>query len=392
MTTFKEIKKLIEEIPISSILEEWEPSTLQGKCCFHDDKENGSFKYKDDSKKGGIFTCFACGVQGDKVDFVMKHDGVDFKEANLRIAVKFGKITEEEYKKLSKNPVTQEIVKKEVKQVKKVKEAERHAPWALDMVYRAMKELLGLTEEHKAYLLSRGITETELDNYFSFKKLDGQFFKKMWEEKKIRPQDLIGVPGFYIRNGKLAAVEVTGIGIPLHNYEGDICAIQLRKDKVKDKEARYIYFSSTGMEGGCGCGSPVEIVLPEKDGSIFITEGHFKARELSRHFGVTSISVQGVNNTKALDYEIPELLKMRTIRRFVIAYDADLIYKEGVRKAANKLKIQLEKYDIPVGYMIWDDKYGKGADDVIQNGHADKFSFVKELPEENKKKEEDWMY
>ena len=47
---FKEIKKSIEDIPISSILENWEPSTLEGKCCFHDDSNAGSFKYKDDNK------------------------------------------------------------------------------------------------------------------------------------------------------------------------------------------------------------------------------------------------------------------------------------------------------------------------------------------------------
>ena len=376
--TFAEIKKLIEDIPISSVLENWEPETLNGKCCFHDDTNAGSFKYKDDDKKGGMFKCFCCGVTGDKVDFVMKHDNVDFKEATYRIAVHFGKISQEEYKKISSNPTTKPIVLVQPKTIKKVNEAERLPDWYLDIVYSDLRQMAGLTEEHREYLLGRGVKEEDLINYFSMPTFDEKFLSKL-KEKYKNPKDFIGVPGFYVEDRKIHGRNIEGIGIPIKNSDGQITAIQVRKDKVRSKEARYIFFSSAGLNQGCSCGAQVDIQLPDKSGSVLITEGHFKAVEICKHFDSTVISVQGVNNTKELDNEIPRMLEKRDIRRFIIAFDADMMHNPAVKKAANKLKVQLEKFDIPTGFMVWDEKFGKGADDVILAGNAKEFKFTRTL-------------
>lgn len=370
------IKNEVKKLPISSILEAFEPSTLKGKCCFHEDKNAGSFKYKDDSIKGGIFTCFCCGATGDKVDFVMKHDNVDFIEANLRIAARLGIIDEAEYKKKSKHPETQPLVKVQIKEVKKVQEAERKDEEYLNNHYLAMKNVLELSDEHKEYLLKRGITEDELDRFFSINgPVDNFFWTIMRYIEEMEPQDFIGVPGFYYNGRTTTSKDVKGIAIPLINSKGLITSIQIRKDKVEGKEARYIFFSSSDTNLGCSCGAQVHVENPDKGDSVIITEGYFKAIELSKYFNSTVISVQGVNNTKILDTEIPELLKRRPIRRFVIAFDADMIENPNVKKAAKKLQKQLEKFNIPTGFMVWDEKYGKGADDVILAGNAEEFKF-----------------
>lgn len=374
-----EVKKLIEKIPISSVLEAWDSKTIEGICPFHEDKTAGAFKYKDD-KDGGFFKCFSCNCGGDKISFVEKYDGVDFKEAILRIARRFELINEKDYQDLSLNPIVQKPTRVKVKKIKNYKEAEIKSPEHLDRIYKIMMDIYGLNEAHKKYLLNRGIKENELKNYFSFSKIDGFFTYKMIE-KHIKREDLIGVPGFYLENDILTSKDLNGIGIPLHNADGLITAIQIRKDKV-EKGARYVFFSSPGKDGGCSCGSQVDIMNPHKNGSVFITEGHFKAKEISNHFKTTAISVQGVNNTKNLDMEIPKLLKKRKIRRFIIAFDADMMHNKNVKKAALKLQKQLEKYNIPTGFMVWDEKYGKGADDVIIAGKSEKFSFVKNLKEE----------
>ena len=378
---FKEIKGRIKKIPISSVLEVWEPSCLEGKCCFHKDENAGSFKYKDDAEKGGIFKCFCCGATGDKTDFVARHDGVDFKEATLRIATKFDVIDSKTYEQLSEHPIAIEATKTEYKPVKKVNEAKRKNDRQTDRVYSLMRDMLGLKDGHREYLLSRGVEEDQLSNYFSIRKLDDYFFQRMKERFGLIPEDFIGIPGFYLENGKIASKDIEGIAIPMHNAEGNITSLQVRRDKITDKKhgARYIFFSSSKLEQGCSSGAQVDIVNPDYSGSYFITEGHFKALELQKHFGVSAISVQGVNNVEPLKTEIPALLEKHPIRRFIIAYDADMVHNKNVKKAAMNLKDLLESFNIPTGFMIWDEQYGKGADDVILSGNAEHFKFVRDL-------------
>ena len=380
---FKDIKRRIKKIPISSVIEAWEPECLDGKCCFHEDENAGSFKYKDDSEKGGIFKCFCCGTTGDKVDFVVKHDGIDFKEAVLRIALKFGEIDKKTYEAESEHPAELGYKKVDFKPTKPVIEAERKHPNWLEYCYYVMNRRLGLKNEHREYLLSRGIEEDELENYFSIRKVDDYFFQRAREDYHINEVDFIGVPGFYYDNGKVTSRDLEGIAIPMRNAEGLATAIQVRKDKIeKGKEARYIFFSSSKKDGGCSCGAQVDIINPKYDGTYFITEGHFKAVQLHKHFKVSAISVQGVNNVEPLKTEIPALLKMHPIRRFIIAFDADMVHNPNVKKAARHLKKLLEVYEIPTGFMVWDEKYGKGADDVILNGNEQYFKFVKDLEED----------
>ena len=203
----------------------------------------------------------------------------------------------------------------------------------------------------------------------------------MKERFGLIPEDFIGIPGFYLENGKIASKDIEGIAIPMHNAEGNITSLQVRRDKITDKKhgARYIFFSSSKLEQGCSSGAQVDIVNPDYSGSYFITEGHFKALELQKHFGVSAISVQGVNNVEPLKTEIPALLEKHLIRRFIIAYDADMVHNKNVKKAAMNLKDLLESFNIPTGFMIWDEQYGKGADDVILSGNTEHFKFVRNL-------------
>lgn len=52
-------------------------SNYEGSCPFHDEK-TPSFMV---SPARGIYKCFGCGKSGDAIDFIMNHEGVDFKEA-----------------------------------------------------------------------------------------------------------------------------------------------------------------------------------------------------------------------------------------------------------------------------------------------------------------------
>jgi hypothetical protein len=54
-----------------------------GRCPFHND-QHPSFSV---SAEKGLFHCFGCGESGDVFDFVMKLEGIDFREARARLGV-----------------------------------------------------------------------------------------------------------------------------------------------------------------------------------------------------------------------------------------------------------------------------------------------------------------
>lgn len=56
------------------------------RCVFHDDN-NPSMSF---SEKRNRFHCFACEADGDVIDFVMKMDGLPFKDACMKIGMEIG--------------------------------------------------------------------------------------------------------------------------------------------------------------------------------------------------------------------------------------------------------------------------------------------------------------
>ena len=59
---------------------------LTGLCPFHDDK-NASFSV---DLKTGKFCCFACGAQGNYIDFLAKTEGISTKDAYKEILRRHG--------------------------------------------------------------------------------------------------------------------------------------------------------------------------------------------------------------------------------------------------------------------------------------------------------------
>lgn len=53
-------------------------SELTGLCPFHADRNVGSFMVNDEK---GIFKCFSCGESGNSIDFLIKHQRLDFMDA-----------------------------------------------------------------------------------------------------------------------------------------------------------------------------------------------------------------------------------------------------------------------------------------------------------------------
>lgn len=59
----------------------------QGLCPFHDDRHMGSFSV---SPQKQMYMCFACGAGGDALSFVMRVKNINYQEALLWLAAKYG--------------------------------------------------------------------------------------------------------------------------------------------------------------------------------------------------------------------------------------------------------------------------------------------------------------
>lgn len=213
---------------------------------------------------------------------------------------------------------------------------------------------------------------------------------------------LKGVPGFYFnkhtqqwsyatleRDGRFFAPK--GIGIPIQNANKKFTGIQIRKRFVGDGGNRYTwhtskYFVGDDFDYGITPGTPVSVVFPKeiKRKTLFITEGHFKAKRLADTFDCIAISVQGVSNFKGIEKEIKTLIhhQQLTFNHILIAYDADLAgKKEVLRQSKNliehlKTELAMELKQTNLLFVGWDIQFGKGIDDVIESGHQQKLSRI----------------
>ena len=280
-------------------------------------------------------------------------------------------------------------------------------------------ELVGqnkLTTDHMELLKNeRNLSEEEIKRagYFTFPRMPvNRPFLRALEREGIGQYELKNVPGFFYdkedqiyKFNRLA--DNSGIGIPIKNEKNQIVGIQIRKDEVEHKGQRYVWFSSSFADDrgrykdGSSPGTPFDVVVPMqvKNTSVIITEGHFKAEAVAREFGCVAISVQGVGNWKGIEKTIENIARDRKVpvKNIIIAYDSDLIEKPQVLIQAIKLggtlngistdNLRMEKDPIKMIEEVqeirqemskknekevyvarWSEMFGKGIDDVINQG------------------------
>lgn len=362
--------KIHAEIPISDVIAsriEVNPKGTDAICPFHDDSKMGSFKISDQK---GIYTCFTCGETGDAIAFIQKFDKVSFVEAVFRIALQFGLITNEEYKKYSKDNFKVDNISTYHK-VQRINTLKRADAEKTNEVYEVLAKCMPLTEAHRKYLNERSITNDEIDRigYFSLTN-DIKVVQRTLKIMNASFEDLHGVPGFYYSGGQLQMVSYDGIAIPIKDIHKRSQAIQIRRDKINEGEARYVWFSSSKMNGGTSVGTPVDVCFPTKNKvikTLCICEGHFKAKMLTKKSGAYSIAIQGVNSTQELLDSVKPFVDKKVIERINIMFDADMCKNTAVKDALVKLYELLKPLNIPVFITVWNMKDGKGIDDYIIN-------------------------
>lgn len=261
----------------------------------------------------------------------------------------------------------------------KSKEAPDLSKEKLDLAYSVFLSLSTLNDETRAYLHGRNLTDDDI-TYYAFRTFPKRTIKTALNETLrglgIRPES---VPGLYIRaNDKDASFRYyNALVLPVRTVDGYIEGLQLRFFEPGEGP-KYIWFSSSNCTSpecvydGKKPGTPIGFVDAHirTASTLFITEGMFKAIAINKCYGCPVLSVQGVGNFAGIETIVQKAIdKYPGIKRILIAYDADFISNVNVTAQAVRLFKTLETFHphLKYQYVSWDEKYGKGFDDLINN-------------------------
>lgn len=405
----------MDAVEIISMYEPLEETKTQGKyscsCPFHSESSKGAFSVKrsyEGNATGGYY-CFGCGAKGNGITYVKEKffggDEGDSREVVLKIAQDKGLLTLKDnllittsYQKKERSPSP------ELTPAKSIEER--------DFIYNLFLSCCPLKKEDRQYLKThRGLTDEQIDKkgYRSapnrsilFSEKDNRItegfssFTQALAMQKIKKEDVLGVPGFYLEKKRIKNEEkelltfskATGILIPCKDANGLIQAIQIDpKAKLKEhwKGPKYYWWSSahadkltnSKLSKGCSAGAPIGVVYPKKlkTSCIFITEGDYKAESIARYFGGIAISLQGVGNWKGITETLYGVQNSSEYQSFsdkkkdlIVAFDGDMVYNYAVFSQLKKMTDHIHcMYDFKLYYLCWHIKYGKGIDDVLMS-------------------------
>lgn len=176
----------------------------------------------------------------------------------------------------------------------------------------------------------------------------------------ITRAQLLRVPGFEEQGGKLTVKGWGGHLLAYRNVQGQIFAVQTRKENPKPGDSRYSWW--TGVSARPGVLLPPQQKRDEKPVWCHIAEGMFKALALQTQDSHNPVMVVPGLSSPA----IPELVSEMGAKAVCLWIDADWQWKPEVRKQLDKLIYNLRNY--PISIAVWDGGKGKGIDDYLAAG------------------------
>lgn len=233
----------------------------------------------------------------------------------------------------------------------------------LDFIYtQLIRAHLVLSEEHRAKLTSRGLTDVQIDvnGYCS---VPGPHFGRT-VARLLSGHDLRGVPGFYREQGQWQMVTPgPGFLIPVRDSQRRLRGFQVRRD---EGSPRYLWLSSASKPEGQSSGAPVHFAQPElipAQRRVFVTEGALKADVISARLQAPVIGLPGVSTWprgfgRGLRRRFPEL------KTILLCFDSDFRTNEHVTKALFNLITELRLALYCPAVLAWDEQF-KGFDDYL---------------------------
>ena len=311
---------------------------LVAPCPFHKEK-TASFNV---SSGKGLFHCFGCGVSGDVIGFVTKHDKLTFREAldllARRARLDLERLMEERPRIHQKTPLAALTPPADLERAPASKASAEGAPpqgappqpnaaTLLPRVIEHYHRTFCEREDAQAYLIKRGITDTDLIQALKIGYADGSLLKSLPPSGEVRDQ--LTALGVLTADGRelLGGCVVVPIPDPL---SGQWTSLYGRG--VKTPRHCYLPGPLRGVVNFHAARSSEEVVLTE---SIFDALSFHQAG-----IGI-AIPIYGTNGFTADHFD---LLKREGVKRVVLALDNDL----PGRRATDALKEKLQAAGIAV--------------------------------------------
>jgi len=311
--------------------------SLVASCPFHEET-TPSFTI---TPSKGLFHCFGCGVSGDVIGFVSKHDKIPFSQALEVLSKRAG---------LSLPEVMKERPQALPKKIPISQNPTTPSPGLLSRVVEHYHKTLCAREDAQEYLRSRGLTDAQLVLDFHLGYADGSLLKLVPKGGSLR-DELVSL-GVLTENGR----ELLGgcIVVPIPDPMTGLWT-SLYGRGMKTPRHCYLPGPLRGVVNFQAARSSPKIVLTE---SILDALSFYQA-------GIrTAIPIYGTNG---FTQEHMDLLKRENVSRVVLALDGD----EPGRKATEALKEKL----LSVGVAVSVASFPSGIKDpnellVSRNGDA----------------------
>ncbi len=239
-----------------------------------------------------------------------------------------------------------------------------------DRVYRALLDVLGLTDAHRSDLRRRGLTDEMIASggYGSLPYSDRDFrLSRLLND--FAAVEIDATPGLRVvhkksmahaqyTNDEVTISHTSGLLIPCRGVGGKIVALKVRRD-VGDP--RYLYLSN----GDPGSGSHVHVPVAVSGPSVVrVTEGELKADIATSLSTVATISVPGVGSWRKA---LPVLAELGALH-VLVAFDADKATNQFVARSERALVAALSDGGFTVEVEDWEGDQAKGIDDALTLG------------------------
>ena len=322
----------VEEVVGTRIELRRRAAVLIGPCPFHDDQGRPNLVV---FPKTQTWQCFACGAQGDVIDFLSRAEHISVREAIAMIG-RGGISSSQEPKRLP-------VPRSHIASIE-----------SRDAAYQALIATERLSSSHRAALLRRGFSLSEIDA--------GQYrthFPNRAPEG-LMPEE---VPGFYSVGQTWLTSGPPGLLIPVRDREGRIAACQVRPDD--GDRGKYLWLSSSGKPGGASSGAPCHYAKTSGT-QLWITEGPLKADLVASRLGQPCLGIAGVANWRSA------MPLLSGVQEVILAFDQDQPgrAREAVEASARAFVQALTEHGVKALKATWDWSQAKGIDDALQAGAA----------------------
>ena len=337
---------------------------LVAPCPFHGEK-TASFNV---SSAKGLFHCFGCGVSGDVIGFVTKHDKVSFGGAletlAQRAGLDLGRLMEERPRIQQRTPLAALTPPRNGKVTSASKPATEGAPphgapptAILPRVVEHYHRTFCEREDAQAYFAKRGLTDRDLLRVLKIGYADGSLLKVIPKDGEVR-DELVSL-GVITPEGRelLGGCVVVPIPDPLSGQWTNLYGRGM-------KTPRHCYLPGPlrGVLNFQAARLSPEVILAE---SILDA--------LSFHQVGISIAIP-IYGTNGFTPDHLDLLKREGVKRVTLALDSD----EAGRKATDALKGKLEAAGITVRAVSFPDGI-KDANELLVSRNGDAGQVFRQL-------------